>query len=254
MLDAARDLLLGSTCVGCARPGRLLCAPCAVALDRHPAPAWPTPRPPGLTDPWAATSYDGTVRAMILGHKEHRLLGLARPLGELLAIAVAAALDDLLPRGATAPVLLVPVPSRPSTVRQRGHEPTTQLVRVAASHLTARARPVACVTLLRTRPGLADQSGLGSGARAMNLAGAFRVHAPALRRLARAGRPVHVVVCDDVLTTGATAAEAERALRAVGLPPVAAVAVAATRRRTPPGRGQPTTEVAIPVPRFPATG
>jgi predicted amidophosphoribosyltransferase len=168
---------------------------------------------------------------MIVGHKEHRLLGLARPLGELLALAVAASLDDVLPGGPRADVLLVPVPSRPGTVRQRGHEPTASLTRVAASCLTRLGDVTDCVALLRTRPGLADQAGLDAGARALNLSGAFRTHAPALRRLARRGRPVHVVVCDDVLTTGATAAEAQRALRAVGLAPLAAVAVAATRRR-----------------------
>ncbi len=234
MLDSFRDLVLGSTCVGCARPGRLLCTTCADALDPHPAPAWPTPRPPGLTDPWAATAYDGTVRAMILGHKERRLLGLAGPLGELLATAADAALADLLPvADDRVPLLLVPVPSRPSTIRQRGHEPTTSLVRVAATRLTALGRPARWAPLLRTRPGLADQSGLGAGARAVNLAGAFRVHAPAVRRLAQGGHAFHALVCDDVLTTGATAAEAQRALRSVGLPPLAAVAVAATRRRTP---------------------
>ncbi|HEY2877730.1 ComF family protein [Nocardioides sp.] len=234
MLDSFRDLVLGSTCVGCARPGRLLCTTCADALDPHPAPAWPTPRPPGLTDPWAATAYDGTVRAMILGHKERRLLGLAGPLGELLATAADAALADLLPvADDRVPLLLVPVPSRPSTIRQRGHEPTTSLVRVAAARLTALGHPARWAPLLRTRPGLADQSGLGAGARAVNLAGAFRVHAPAVRRLAQGGHAFHALVCDDVLTTGATAAEAQRALRSVGLPPLAAVAVAATRRRTP---------------------
>lgn len=234
MLDSFRDLVLGSTCVGCARPGRLLCTTCADALDPHPALAWPTPRPPGLTDPWAATAYDGTVRAMILGHKERRLLGLAGPLGELLASAADAALADLLPvADVRVPLLLVPVPSRPSTIRQRGHEPTTSLVRVAATRLTALGRPARWAPLLRTRPGLADQSGLGAVARAVNLAGAFRVHAPAVRRLAQGGHAFHALVCDDVLTTGATAAEAQRALRSVGLPPLAAVAVAATRRRTP---------------------
>ena len=236
MLDAARDLLLGSTCVGCARPGRLLCSGCAEAIDPHPAPSWPTPRPPGLTDPWAAVPYDGTVRAMILGHKEHRLLALARPLGELLAGAAEAALTDLLPVvDDPTPLLLVPVPSRPSTIRQRGHQPTTSMVRVAAAHLTALGRRTLCAPLLRTRSGLADQSGLDAAARAVNLAGAFRVHAPVVRRLARAGPAVHVLVCDDVLTTGATAAEAQRALRSVGLAPLAAVAVAATPRRTPAG-------------------
>jgi predicted amidophosphoribosyltransferase len=171
---------------------------------------------------------------MILGHKEHRLLALARPLGELLASAVSAAANDVLAGNADpALLLLVPVPSRPSTVRERGHEPTTSLVRVAAARLTTLGRPARCVSLLRTRAGLADQSGLDAGARAVNLAGAFRAHAPTLRRLARLRRPVHVLVCDDVLTTGATAAEAQRALRAIGLSPVAAVAVAATRRRIP---------------------
>ena len=79
-------------------------------------------------------------------------------------------------------------------------------------------------------------------ARAANLAGALRAHPPALRRLALAGRPVHVLVCDDVLTTGATAAEAQRALRDVGLPPLGVVAVAATRRRLPAERPDVTPE------------
>jgi predicted amidophosphoribosyltransferase len=165
---------------------------------------------------------------MILGHKERRMLALAAPLGELLALAVASAV-----RGTPAiPLVLVPVPSRPSTTRQRGHEPTTALVRVAADRLARAGRPARCVPLLRTRGGVADQSGLDAGARAANLAGAFRVQASALRALARSGVRMHAVVCDDVLTTGATAAEAQRALRSVGLAPLAAVAVAATQRRT----------------------
>jgi predicted amidophosphoribosyltransferase len=143
---------------------------------------------------------------------------------------------DLAP--APAPLVLVPVPSRASTVRQRGHDPTTSLTRVAAGRLRASDLDVVCLPLLRTRPGLADQAGLDAAARAANLAGALRCHSPALRRLTRARRAVHVVVCDDVLTTGATAAEAQRALRAVGLAPLAVAAVAATRRRLPPHRSR----------------
>jgi predicted amidophosphoribosyltransferase len=232
VLDAARDLILGSRCVGCGRAGRLLCDGCRDGLHVVPAPAWPAPVPPGLVSPWAATSYDGTVRAMVIGHKEHRLLALARPLGALLAAAVDAAVRDLRP--VPAPLFLVPVPSRPSTVRQRGHDPTTALTREAAAGLAAQGLDVRCLRLLETRRGLADQSGLDAAARSANLAGALRCGAPGLRRLARTGRAVHLVVCDDVLTTGATAAEAQRALRAVGLAPLAVAAVAATRRRLPP--------------------
>ena len=111
------------------------------------------------------------------------------------------------------PVLLVPVPSRPSTIRQRGHEPTPAWCGPPRPGSPRSASGARAAPLLRTRPGLADQSGLDAAARAVNLAGAFRLHAPAVRRLAPGGHAVHVVVCDDVLTTGPTAAEAQRALR-----------------------------------------
>ena len=239
VLDAFRDLLLGSTCVGCARPGRLLCVACRPASTRTPLPAWPSPgatgaeravgrhrvRRPGQGDDPGPQG----ARAAGSRHPARRAARGRRRRGSRRRWCRA--------RQPPAPLLLVPVPSRSRTVRQRGHAPTTRLTRVAAARLTQLGRPARCAPLLRTRPGVADQSGLDAGARAVNLAGAFRAHAPSLRALARSGRPVHVVVCDDVLTTGATAAEAQRALRSVGLPPVAAVAVAATQPAQAPPEG-----------------
>ncbi len=87
--------------------------------------------------------------------------------------------------------------------------------------------------MLVSRPGVVDQAGLGAAARAANLEGAMCCPDRALRRLAARRTRARLVVCDDVLTTGATAREAQRALESVGLPVAAVAAVAATRRRSP---------------------
>lgn len=234
-LDAATDVLLGSRCVGCARPGRLLCPPCAAMLRDAPHVAWPDPTPPGLVTPYAAAAYGGVVKDLVIGHKERRMLALARPLGGLLADAVEAALADGGPAGRTGPVALVPVPSRPSGVRARGHDPTLAMVRAAARVLGRSGRVTTAPTLLRSRPGVVDQSGLDAVSRHHNLRGSMACSGRGLARLAHRHPRVHVVVCDDVLTTGATAREAQRALEAVGVEVLAIAVVAATPRRSRPG-------------------
>jgi predicted amidophosphoribosyltransferase len=88
------------------------------------------------------------------------------------------------------------------------------------------------VRLLVSRGAVADQAGLDAPARAANLAGSMFCPTARLRRVA--GRRLHVVVCDDVMTTGATAREAQRALQAVGLGVAGIATVAATRLRRPP--------------------
>jgi predicted amidophosphoribosyltransferase len=162
---------------------------------------------------------------MVVGHKERRLLALTRPLGDLLAVSARAAVAP------AAPLLLVPVPSRPAAVRARGHDPTLAMTRRAARVLGAADHEVAVARLLRTRAGVADQAGLDAAQRHANLAGSMACRAGAVRR--QAGRRAHVVVCDDVITTGATAREAQRALEAAGVPVRAVATVAATARRRP---------------------
>jgi predicted amidophosphoribosyltransferase len=238
--DAGLDLVLGSACVGCAVPGRVLCRACEDALPRHGQAAWPIPTPPGLALPYAAGAYDGLLKAMVNAHKEHRVLTLATPLGRVLSDVVTdllAALDpDVLAAqssGDPAPVLLVPVPSRRAVVRRRGHDPLLRVTRGTAARLRRQGVRATCRLLLTARGRVRDQSTLGAVERAENLSGSMR---------ARSGASVVpgalLVVVDDVLTTGATAREAQRALEEAGLPVAGIAAVAATQRwHVPAGTG-----------------
>ena len=226
VLDEALDLFLGSRCVGCDVPGRMLCARCRGSLSTTARVVWPTPVPDGLVPPWATEAYDGAVRALVVGHKDRGQWGHRRVLGELLAVAVRGAAAGLDP---DVPVLLVPVPSRPGAGRQRGYEATAAVVRSAAAGIRGDRR-VAVASLVVSR-GAADQAGLDARGRASNVSHSMHCPSTGLGRAERRWPQAHVVVCDDVVTTASTAREAQRALEAVGLPPVAIAAVAATRRR-----------------------
>ena len=129
------------------------------------------------------------------------------------------------------PTVLVPVPSRPATVRARGHDPTWTITRGAARLLRHAAYDACALRMLHFRARVADQSGLDAAGRAANLAGSMCCPAASLRRLARRRPEAVLVVCDDVLTTGATAREAQRALEASGLRVFAVATAAATRKR-----------------------
>jgi predicted amidophosphoribosyltransferase len=234
MLRAAFvDLLLPTRCVGCRAPGPL-CPSCAAFLRRPAALAWPAPSPPGLPPPYAAAAYAGPVRAALLAHKERGRLGLAGVLGAALATAVALAVADAADGadaaeatgGSPRRVALVPVPSSRSAVRSRGHDPTRRLARSAARHL-----PWAqVVPALRPARRVADSAGLSAPERAANLVGAFAAAAALPRVRDRLGGHL-VVLVDDVVTTGATLAEAARVLGGAGVAVAACATVAATPRR-----------------------
>lgn len=230
VLDAWLDLVHGSRCVGCTTPGRLLCRRCASALPRSAVPVRPTPCPDGLAPCWAAGEYADLLRALVLAHKERRAFALARPLGHVLAGVVGGIVGPD-GRDDSTLQLLVPVPSRPDVVRGRGHDPMLRIVRVAASQLRRQGHHVGVARLLRQRVPMGDQAALGHAERAANLHDSLAVAPAALRATARLGRAVVAVVCDDVLTTGATAREAQRALEDVGVRVAAVGCVAATRKR-----------------------
>lgn len=158
------------------------------------------------------------------------MLALTGPLGAALAGAVRAGLRETWTRARDAgagkasageagagdarvrgPVLLVPVPSARRAVRTRGHDPARRIALAAAGELRRTGTSARVLAVLRQRCAVADQSGLDARQRVDNLAGALAV-APGGGGLLRGGGAL--VLVDDLMTTGASLAEAARAVRA----------------------------------------
>jgi ComF family protein len=116
-----------------------------------------------------------------------------------------------------APALVVPVPLHARRLRHRGFNPAATLARALAREQRCTVDPVALVRV-RDTP---SQTGLDRRGRRRNVRDAFRP-----RRGLQATGPVWLV--DDVVTTGATLAEAARALQSAGVETVVGVCVAKT--------------------------
>lgn len=223
------DLVLPLECAGCGESRsrsalRGLCALCALSLAGPPVPARLPGDGPGsaaLPPVHALAAYLDPVPEIIIAQKEHGRLDLARPLGRELARAAQAA------AAGAQPLWLVPVPSTRAATVRRGQDPTLRMARAAAGRLRAGGRAAAVLPALTHRRNVSDQAGLGRRERAANLAGALAVRASSARLLGERA----VVLVDDVVTSGATLAEAARALRAAGNAPVGAAVLAATRLR-----------------------
>jgi predicted amidophosphoribosyltransferase len=226
---AALDLALPQECVACHRAGAQLCAGCAAPLLARPRLSWPSPPPSGLPPPYATSDYDGPTRSAIIAYKERRQRGLLPILSRALARAARfawSAHTDHMSTKPAAQVLLVPVPSARAAVRARGHDPAAALAWASVREMRRAGIPALRVPVLHHARVVRDQAALSAVARSENLAGAFAVSQPLVPLVY--GREVLLV--DDVVTTGATLAEAARAIRAVGAEPRAAAVIGATRR------------------------
>lgn len=169
--------------------------------------------------PVAGGSNAGVLRAALIDWKEAGRFGLTGPLCHLLA----AATGQLVEPGR--PAVMVPVPTSRRSKRTRGADVVDELARASAQLLQGIGVDVRVAQALTYTRSTHDQAGLDASHRAVNLTGAFRLRTTA----PLAGRDV--VVVDDILTTGATVAEAVRVLSAVGHRPIGVAVVAATPRR-----------------------
>lgn len=117
------------------------------------------------------------------------------------------------------PLALVPVPSARRAVRARGHDAVRRVAVAAARELRRGGAAVRVAPVLRQRRAVADQAGLDARQRQANMAGALEVLPGGVRLLEGA----RVVLVDDLMTTGASLAEAARALDEAGVVRVSGV-------------------------------
>ncbi|MEC3980677.1 ComF family protein [Amycolatopsis sp. H20-H5] len=214
-LRYALDLLVPARCAACGVTGLPCCADCdQVWGGLSEVARGPTD---GLVPVYALARYEGTARRLTLAYKERGRRDLAVPLGR----AVAGALPQL-PGHAGDGWWLVPAPSRRRASRGRGGPHVEALAVECAKTLAARGIPAAVAPALSLSAGTKDAVGLSRRERAANLEGGLRWEPR--------GRPppgAPVVVLDDVVTTGATAAACTRVLRENGVTVTAMLALVA---------------------------
>jgi ComF family protein len=250
LLDRLVHALLPAPCLSCGRPlpaagaplglcdacraalapiSRECCAVCLRPLDAHAVPAdyrcgSCRQSPPSYDRLIALWSYRPPLDAVVRGLKFGRL----DYLGRHLAAAMAAALGSRLAECDG----IVPVPLHWRRRLARGYNQAERIARPLARQLG-----LPCVPALTRRRATPPQSLLGREERLANLRMAFRVPAP--RRV----RGLHILLVDDVATTGATLEAAAAALKKAGA--VAVTALVAGRTPLEPAasdRGAPSTE------------
>lgn len=208
----------------------------------------------------AASRYEGIMPRALLALKNAGRTDLLPLLGEGLARSVyellrahrvelqsvpGSSISSVGTSAAPVEVLLIPAPSSAQSVRRRGYAPANLLVQEAARQLnkrlpaSVRVRAVDVIGYVpRGRRGSGasiisdalsgaqnEQKGLGAVGRAERMHGALRVMEPALC----AGRVS--IICDDVVTTGATASEMVRVLQESGSRVLGVCAVAAVPKK-----------------------
>ncbi|MCW8955522.1 MAG: ComF family protein [Gammaproteobacteria bacterium] len=201
-------------CGGHGRPSRDLCEGCEsdfiVNLQACGRCALPLPfdleaaicgeclrSPPQQHRAWSAFVYAQPLEWMIQQLKFNDKMAFGQLLGQL-AVACLPELD-------ATPDCIIPVPLHPKRQQQRGYNQAYELVKPLARHLNIAIDTTSCLRQKYT----SAQSDLDARQRRKNIRNAFQFD--------NSHQYGHVIVFDDVITTGSTIAELVKAIKQQGV-------------------------------------
>ncbi len=153
-------------------------------------------QPPAFERCQAMLSYEAPANHLLQGLKFNGRLEMAQILGELMASWLEDVIDNQ-------PDVLIPMPLHSDRLRERGFNQAVELARPIAKRLKLHMELHNCIRQKTTAP----QSDLSRKERMKNVRGAFEVLKPVSG---------HVVIIDDVMTTGSTAHELAKTLLQAG--------------------------------------
>ena len=152
--------------------------------------------PPAFERCQAMLTYQPPTDHLLQSLKFNGRLEMARVLGELMAIWLGGIIENR-------PDALIPVPLHSNRLRERGFNQAVELARPIARRLGLHMELHNCLRNKTTEP----QSDLSRKERIKNVKGAFEVVKPVSG---------HIIIIDDVMTTGSTTHEFAKTLLQAG--------------------------------------
>ena len=180
----------GSHCLCCAKQFESDCINlqlCGDCQKNHPA----------FDITYAPFTHQGAIRYLINHCKFNGAYKNSRLLGLLLA--------DYLTKNAELPELIIPVPLHPKRYRQRGFNQTLEIAKIIAQELSIPIDNTCCLHIKNTP----HQISLTGKQRHKNIKNAFQ--------MVKTPKAKHIAILDDVMTTGATANELAKVIKATGV-------------------------------------
>lgn len=216
MIDTLLGILAPHHCYGCDRIGTLLCVNCNYDIIMEPYDGClACGRPAGMNGrckrcrlpyqrAWCAAERSGVIERVINAYKFSRVKAAHVPLADLLHTVIGELPPD---------TRIVPIPTIPHHIRQRGYDH----IKLIARRL-ARRRGLGVAPLL-SRQTVSVQHEVGRAARLTQARQAFHV-------IGELDPAVPYLLVDDVVTTGATLRYAAEALHRAGAREIWVAAIA----------------------------